>query len=391
MFHMERVLRTRMFFAVLVGSAVLRTTAERVSAQVEVNGLGESQFVSQEESQAELQDFQPAELEDITEPIAVADSTGSARCCCDAHQLGSHAHTRSHSSRSGACIFFPVVGRRHHCSDLGRHSRTWQTGKLHHFTRTEGQRCMIDRSESATVAQQLQRLHPTPDYCHEILPVTSLTAAHQGRHALVSVPATPLDGTAQVSCQAGFEPEELQVTCVIDTVGAGAFFPRPVCKRLANWCPDSHEENLRVVGAGVGQSRTVTCPEGMTPGAELVTCGRDGVFHPAPSCVANAHFDVTVRAAEVEASGRGRCCCDSDHRHFSSMSRWLTGDTEHTGACLFVFEVGHCREIEGRNHWVHYRRTQAGTCVVEEREYERLNDAYPPAQGWSHDAERIGR
>lgn len=381
---------TRLLWAVLVKFVVVhRVTGERILTQDEITELGDLKVGLQSEVQTELHDFQP-ELEDITDPIAVADSTGIARCCCDNHQQGAHVHTRHHDSRSGVCIFFPIVrGQSHHCSDLGRHARTWQSGMMHHFTHTESQRCLINREESETVARELQRLHPTSDYCREILPVTSLTAAHQGHHALVAVPAAPLGATAQVSCQPGFEPEERQVTCAIDTVTAGTFNPMPTCERISNWCPDMHDDTMRVVGAGVGQSRTVACADGMSPEAELVVCGQDAVFHPAPACVATAHFDVTIRAAEVEASGVARCCCDADHRHFTSMSRWMTGNSVHTGACLFVFEVGHCREIEGRNHWVHYRRTSDGLCVVEEQEYRRLNDAYPPAQGWSHDAERI--
>jgi len=363
----------RLLLALLFDFLVVhRVAGERVLTHDEITAHGNLKDFKNGDAQMKLRNSQP-ELEDITGAIAVADSTGLARCCCDAHQRGTHVHTRTHESRSGICIFFPVVpGHRHHCSDLGRHARTWQSGVMHHYTHTESQKCVINRDESETVARELQRLHPTSDYCRGILPVTSLTAAHQGHHALVSVPAAPLGGTAAVSCQPGFEAAEHRVTCEINVVASGAFRPTPACERIPKWCPDMHDDSMRVVGAGVGQSRTVECAEGTSPEKVLITCGQDGVFHPAPNCVATAQFDVTLEAAQMEASGHGRCCCDMEHRHFTGMSRWMTGSSAHTGACRIVHDLEHCREIEGRNHWVHYRRTENRACVVGEQEYRTL-------------------
>lgn len=328
-------------------------------------------------------------LEDITDSIAVLDAAGAARCCCDENQRGRHFHTRRSNDRTGVCIFFLLTGSSpQHCSGLGRHARRWQTGVLHHYTNTESQRCTIDRAEVPEVAREVQQRRPDADYCKEVLPIASMgRASHQ---PLVAVEAKPLGDSATVSCEAGYEPKEAQVSCVVDTVAEGAFSPAPECRRLGDWCAAiENDAGVKVVGAGAGQSRTVACADGMEAEEELVTCGQDGLFHPQPACQTTARFDVTIRAAEVEARYNVRCCCDTDHQHFTSISRWLTGASDHTGVCLFVFDVDHCREIEGRNHWVHYRRSGDGRCVVQEQEYRRLNDAYPPESGWNRETERI--
>lgn len=229
-------------------------------------------------------------LVDISEFIAPIDSAGEARCCCDVDDSWF-----STGSRSGRCGLFFLPGRQ--CNDLGSRQVTWQSGELQHYNHDNG-RCMVDREEvSAIVHAVLRRFGSAEAYC----PAQSPTAEY--RQAIdptaASVPALRWGERAAVSCGDGWKAEPAEIACEYHSHINGSHSHVPACFKDPEHCAELSVPRGAepLAAAELGHSRTLTCLQGSRAEHGLLTCGRDGQFHPRPRCARDASYCPAVVGA----------------------------------------------------------------------------------------------